>query len=483
MEHRTLLGGLQHLPLARSRIRALQAASLTHASERLLLPDGIVTVRIIPGHEFIRLEGRGFQAYSTGIVGNRITVRHKTTDGNGNWRAHSAFDHAFSDPEFDRPQSVKLNDKRYSVLSAARSADTVGSDSSSTRYRFVDSFGKNKPIFAGPEAPYLAGIHWGFFAWMISTDGATQAGTYLFSAVDLTGAGLGDFRNIIWKCEHIAWESGALTAKPTMWAFTYDPGTHGGRQLHTLLTENVVYVGLGYFVYGIGGSSYNNGTRDADHKMSIVVADEFETFTAYDVETGLGAVYGPDDFALGGCCSIGGTKVLFGGYGTDNMIAFNTTGGTMTLVTTSDVGWSTTKANPSSMGTDSACYWRYTGASALRTNLQLVTTTDAGVTWTARPIVAKESDGTTPVTVDFYVPYTTVRKPVTKDGATITSNGILATVFHISGVGHCEFQSTDLGATWVKKGIISSAAASSLTSLLFRSVHYGAPDLSLTWGG
>lgn len=59
MEHKQLLGGEQHLPFARGRIKALRAAGLRFAAQRFVLPDATVTVRIVEDQDFIQIVGGG----------------------------------------------------------------------------------------------------------------------------------------------------------------------------------------------------------------------------------------------------------------------------------------------------------------------------------------------------------------------------------------------------------------------------------------
>lgn len=483
MEHLLVTGGYQYLPFARSRIKALRAAGLPYAAQRFVLPDATVAVRVSGDHEYIEISG-AINLYSVGIESNRIVVRHKTTDSNGDWRIHSTFADAYSDP-LDIVPAAKINNNRCIALSP-RTTDVPGADGSDPSFKFVDGFGKNK-LFDGVVAPYLAGLFWGGLpAWVISTDGENNA--YLLSAVAtddpvLGAGGSGQYQDVIWKCEKFTFSAPALSAKPTMWAFTYDPSTHSDYGLHTLMTENVVYVGEGRFVYGLGGSSEASGVRDSDHKMVIIVTQDFETFTAYDVEAGLGGVFGSDDFALGGCCYVGNGRVLFGGYGTDNLILFDSADGSMTLVSTSDVGWSTSKAVPMPMGDDSACYFRYVASGdAHPSDLEFVYTTNAGVSWTAKPMLFTNPDGSIP-TVDNYFGTTTVRKPLKKDGSTIVSNGELMAILHVSGVGHVEFRTKDLGTTWRSNGVVSPVAADPAgIGMTFRHILVADPGLSLNWG-
>ena len=57
MEHKLILGGEQFLPFARSRIKALRAAGLQHASQQFEIEGVSIKVRIEGEHEYIRLEG------------------------------------------------------------------------------------------------------------------------------------------------------------------------------------------------------------------------------------------------------------------------------------------------------------------------------------------------------------------------------------------------------------------------------------------
>lgn len=59
MEHRTITGGWHYLPFARNRIQQLRAAGLTHATDRKVFPDAIVTVRLVDGIDYIHIEGGG----------------------------------------------------------------------------------------------------------------------------------------------------------------------------------------------------------------------------------------------------------------------------------------------------------------------------------------------------------------------------------------------------------------------------------------
>ena len=69
MEHKLITGGFQYLPYARSRIKAMRAAGLTHAAEPLLFPDASGSVRIVGEHSFIRLAGGGQQiTMDSGVV-------------------------------------------------------------------------------------------------------------------------------------------------------------------------------------------------------------------------------------------------------------------------------------------------------------------------------------------------------------------------------------------------------------------------------
>lgn len=64
MEHKTILGGEQYLPFARSCIKRLRATGLAFANQKFETDDTSITVRITPGHEYIRLEGKGKAIYA-----------------------------------------------------------------------------------------------------------------------------------------------------------------------------------------------------------------------------------------------------------------------------------------------------------------------------------------------------------------------------------------------------------------------------------
>jgi hypothetical protein len=57
MEHKLIRGGEQYLPFARSRIKALKATGLQHASQQFEIDGVSVKVRIDGEHEYISLEG------------------------------------------------------------------------------------------------------------------------------------------------------------------------------------------------------------------------------------------------------------------------------------------------------------------------------------------------------------------------------------------------------------------------------------------
>jgi len=59
VEHKLIKGGEQYLPFARSRIKALRALGLAHASQKFLMPDGMVRVSISGEQDYINLEGGG----------------------------------------------------------------------------------------------------------------------------------------------------------------------------------------------------------------------------------------------------------------------------------------------------------------------------------------------------------------------------------------------------------------------------------------
>lgn len=73
MEHKLIQGGEQFLPFARSRIKALRATGLQHASQQFEV-DGIsVKARIAGEHDYIRIQGGGGNVLSGVILDGNIT--------------------------------------------------------------------------------------------------------------------------------------------------------------------------------------------------------------------------------------------------------------------------------------------------------------------------------------------------------------------------------------------------------------------------
>ena len=59
MEHRTILGGDEYLPFARSCVTKLKKLGLSYANQAFEVGGVSIKVRIEPGHEYIRIEGGG----------------------------------------------------------------------------------------------------------------------------------------------------------------------------------------------------------------------------------------------------------------------------------------------------------------------------------------------------------------------------------------------------------------------------------------
>ena len=70
MEHKLIQGGEQYLPFARSRIKAMRASGMQHASQRFLMPGGEeVDVQIVGNQDYIRLSGGAYTIFS-GVIRN-----------------------------------------------------------------------------------------------------------------------------------------------------------------------------------------------------------------------------------------------------------------------------------------------------------------------------------------------------------------------------------------------------------------------------
>ena len=69
MEHKLIEGGGQYLPFARSRIKALRATGTKYATQRFVLPDAEISVRIVADQEFIHIKGSVLQIpMDSGVV-------------------------------------------------------------------------------------------------------------------------------------------------------------------------------------------------------------------------------------------------------------------------------------------------------------------------------------------------------------------------------------------------------------------------------
>lgn len=69
MEHKSILGGEQWLPFARSRINALRATGVAYAAQKYEIDGVSIRVRIEPGQEYISIERSsesGYQFFTTG---------------------------------------------------------------------------------------------------------------------------------------------------------------------------------------------------------------------------------------------------------------------------------------------------------------------------------------------------------------------------------------------------------------------------------
>lgn len=64
MEHKLILGGEQYLPFARSRLKALRAGGLEYATQKFVMPDGEVEIRIVGQQEYIRINGSDYDILS-----------------------------------------------------------------------------------------------------------------------------------------------------------------------------------------------------------------------------------------------------------------------------------------------------------------------------------------------------------------------------------------------------------------------------------
>ena len=68
MEHKLIQGGEQYLPFARSRIKALKATGLKYASQKFEIDGVSISVKLVGGEEYIRIEGGSIEiAMDSGV--------------------------------------------------------------------------------------------------------------------------------------------------------------------------------------------------------------------------------------------------------------------------------------------------------------------------------------------------------------------------------------------------------------------------------
>lgn len=155
-------GGELWLPFARSRIKALKATGLAHASQQFMMPDGTtVRVRTTPGHDYISLTSTPDEGYQFFTTGPQVQTQAGTDDSHG-------FDlylgHALkvtAVPNKDNPGTHKLKAK---AIASTLNAD-VPTPARPARWRFeadAEEIGGDFPrkyvwqVQAVPEHQYFA---------------------------------------------------------------------------------------------------------------------------------------------------------------------------------------------------------------------------------------------------------------------------------------------------------------------------------------
>ena len=72
MEHKIIQGGEEFLPFARSRIKALRATGLVHASNKFEIGGSSVKITIAGEHDYIHIEGGGVKILSGAVKGGTL---------------------------------------------------------------------------------------------------------------------------------------------------------------------------------------------------------------------------------------------------------------------------------------------------------------------------------------------------------------------------------------------------------------------------
>lgn len=80
MEHKTINGGEIYLPFARSRIKALRATGLQHASQQFEIDGASIKVRIAGAHEYISLGGGDTYVFVTKTTPRSFTLKESLAE-------------------------------------------------------------------------------------------------------------------------------------------------------------------------------------------------------------------------------------------------------------------------------------------------------------------------------------------------------------------------------------------------------------------
>ena len=144
MEHKLIQGGEQFLPFARSRIKALRATGLKHASQKFEIDGVSIRVRIAGEHEYIELVG-GCPPLLSGIIQRGWNVERLSDEGELIIDGLLAF---YPSADYSGDRAWRLLPKQPPM-----SAETHGADYKKFDLPYLTPFRPGYPPLT-PQAPF-----------------------------------------------------------------------------------------------------------------------------------------------------------------------------------------------------------------------------------------------------------------------------------------------------------------------------------------
>ena len=515
MEHLLITGGEEYLPFARSRIKALRAAGLTYASQQFDIEGTSVEVRIMPGQEYIALDG-GLVLLGS-IEGGRYVVRGKVSGSKGPWKVLSRLEGV----DAPAPPSLIVPDMEWhappgKIYSLTQGAHREPGSTNKRGWIYIDRVTAGGKIKAGQLNFELISTGASVLPFAAVDDGKkglfiiVPKGTFFVNLTNpVNGLYLRDpaDRYTYWTCRHTAapvdGEDPVFTDLPDLPNDYPETQYSGANQAISYIAR----VGPNKFCY-LSLISYDPAIRGRipytsyNSKAEIVVTDGFTTFAKFPFKhlmepAGLtGWSFGGEPWiwgfeSLGQADYLGRGKVLFS-LQTNRRVSWNAdVGGVPTpstyVVATTDyllfdvnTGSMTRRyfpshldyeiplnfpkymedqppAFPKVLGAGSIGYLNFSQSGTLP--LVLTYSLDEGLSWATREIHSLDAAGAPtniargPGGLSLSLE---AERPITFDetGA-VKSKGALTALLFVVDRGLMEFRTTDLGDSWEERGVVA----------------------------